>query len=272
MSDDLGDRMKNYERQETDRRFMNFAPVVARMDGRGFSKWTKGLARPYDIDLSTVMIEVTRQLVGKTNARIGYTQSDEITLVFLVDEINSDMMFDGKVQKLCSVLAALTTSIFMIECMKQEGSEVSKRVERAPHFDARVFQVPTKFEAVNAVLWREKDATKNAISMAARAFYSHKELHGKKGSEMQEMMWQKGQNFNDYPSFFKRGSFLQGRTTTTALTEATLAAIPESKRPPEGALMVRRVIERIEMPSFGRVLNREAVIFEGAEPQVSEDG
>ena len=71
--DSLGDRMKGYERRETNRRFMNFAPVIARMDGRGFSKWTKGLERPYDKELSAAMVAVTRRLVeqvpGRANLR-----------------------------------------------------------------------------------------------------------------------------------------------------------------------------------------------------------
>lgn len=266
-NDALGDRMKAYERRETDHRFLNFAPVIARMDGRGFSRWTQGLARPFDADLSRVMIEVTRHLVAQTGARIGYTQSDEITLVFLVDEIKQTMMFDGKAQKLCSVLASMTTSHFMLECLKS-GGELATRAMRGPQFDARVFQVPTRFEAANAILWREQDACKNAISMSARSFYEHSELQGKTGPEMQELMFQKGQNFNDYPAFFKRGTFLQARTRTEALPAETLERMAPHKRPDEEALVVRRSIEVIEMPIFSKVVNREAVIFDGVDPEL----
>lgn len=265
-SDALGDRMKDYERRETDHRFMNFAPVVARMDGRGFSKWTAGLQRPYDPKLSQVMIDVTRRLVAETGARIGYTQSDEITLVLLVDEIGQTMMFDGKAQKLCSVLAAMTTSFFMIECMERGGEELARRAMRAPQFDARVFQVPNKGEAANAVLWRELDATKNAVSMAARSFYPHGELQGKTGPQMQEMMFQKGQNFNDYPSFFRRGTFLQARSRLEALPQDVVERMGLDAMHAEQATVVRRSIEALDMPRFSKVLNREAVIFDGAEP------
>jgi tRNA(His) 5'-end guanylyltransferase len=266
-SDALGDRMKDYERRETDHRLMNFAPVVARMDGRGFSKWTAGLQRPYDENLSRVMVEVTRRLVAETGARIGYTQSDEITLVLLVDEIGQTMMFDGKAQKLCSVLASMTTSFFMIECMERGGDELARRAMRAPQFDARVFQVPNKGEAANAVLWRELDATKNAVSMAARAFFGHSELQGKSGPQMQEMMFQKaGTNFADYPSFFKRGTFLQARSRLEALPQDVLDRMGLDATHAEQATVVRRSIEALDMPRFSKVVNREAVIFEGAEP------
>lgn len=269
-TDDLGDRMKAYERRETEQRFMNFAPVVARMDGRSFSQWTKGLKRPYDKRLSDVMIEVTRRLVADTGARIGYTQSDEISLVFLVDEIKQELMFDGKVQKLCSVLASMTTAIFIDECLRA-GGEMARRIAKLPNFDARVFQVPTRFEAANAILWREKDACKNAVSMAARSFYEHGDLQGRSGAEMQEMMFAKGQNFNDYPAFFKRGSFLQARSREQELPPEIRAHLGRKGIPSSGT-MVRRTIERIEMPVFSKVENREAVIFDGAEPVTYADG
>lgn len=267
-NDAFGDRMKAYEKRETDRRFMKFAPVVARMDGRGFSKWTKGLERPYDQNLSDAMVEVTRKLVEETGARIGYTQSDEITLVLLVEDIKQDMMFDGKTQKLCSVLASMTTALFITECLRREGTEIAKRALQGPHFDARVFQVPTQTEAANAVLWREKDACKNAVSMAARSFFPHSELQGKSGPQMQEMMFQRGgQNFNDYPASFKRGTFLQARTRETGLPAKAMEWLPEGS---DGTVL-RRSIETIEMPIFSKVTNREAVIFDGADPQVDSD-
>lgn len=263
--DALGDRMKAYERRETEHRFMRFAPVIARMDGRGFSKWTAGLPRPYDENLSRVMVEVTRSLVAETGARIGYTQSDEITLVLMVDEIDQSLMFDGKAQKLCSSFAAAATSLFIKNCILKGGEELARRALMDPRFDARVFQVPTREEAANAVLWREQDAAKNAVSMAARTFYEHSELQGRSGPQMQEMMWRKGQNFNDYPSFFKRGSFLQARTRSEPLPEDVLARIGIDADH-EGAVVVRRSIERIEMPIFSKVINRPEVIFDGAEP------
>lgn len=266
-SDELGDRMKAYEQRETDRRFMNFIPVIARMDGRGFSRWTRGLRRPYDENLSQVMIEVTRQLVKETGARIGYTQSDEITLVMMIDEVGRKMMFDGKAQKLCSILASLTTSCFLVECMKR-GGELAERAMRGAQFDARIFQVPSRTEAANAVLWREQDAVKNAITMAARSFYEHADLQGKSGIEMQAMMLAKGQDFNDYPSFFRRGSFLQVRSRTETLPEDVLTRIGVDRNDVDQAVFTRRSIERIEMPAFAKVVNREDVIFESAEPEI----
>ena len=80
--DDLGDRMKAYEAVETDRAFDPALPLVVRLDGRAFSTFTRGMEKPFDHTLSRIMREVTAHLVEKNHARIGYTQSDEITLLF----------------------------------------------------------------------------------------------------------------------------------------------------------------------------------------------
>lgn len=170
MADALGDRMKDYETQECARRFLPMLPVYARIDGRSFSRFTRDFARPFDERISKAMIETTKGLVDHTHARISYTQSDEISLVWLGDTYESGIFFDGKIMKMASVLAGLATALF-INALPSYG-------ERLPHFDCRVLQLPNRAEATNMFLWRELDATKNAISMAARAYYSHKALVG----------------------------------------------------------------------------------------------
>lgn len=83
--DAFGNRMKDYEAQTCGIKMMPRIPVIARLDVKGFSKFTKGLKRPYDERLSNLMIETTKYLVKETNANCGYTQSDEITLVWYTD-------------------------------------------------------------------------------------------------------------------------------------------------------------------------------------------
>jgi tRNA(His) guanylyltransferase len=264
MSDDLGDRMKAYEARETERRFLPMLPVYARIDGRSFSAFTRDFARPFDETMSRAMIQTTRVLIGKTHARIGYTQSDEINLVWLGERYDSSIFFEGKVLKMASVLAALATAAFC--------REMSGHIDRLPHFDCRVFQLPNRTEAANVFLWRELDATKNAISMAARSVYSHKALDHKNGAEMQEMLFAKGINFNDYPASFKRGTFLRRLTVERPFTAAELARIPEKHRPEDDALITRSQVAALDMPRFASVTNREAVIFDGADPIVTEVG
>lgn len=260
MHDFFGDRMKMLEQVEAGRRLMPLLPICVRIDGKGFSKWTEDLQRPYDIGLSNVMVATTKYLVEETNACIGYTESDEISLIIYSSNYDSQVYFDGKIQKLVSVIASLTTAKFN----ELARTEMENYPNKLATFDARVWNVPTKEEAANVILWREQDATKNSISMAARHYYSHKELYNKNGSEMQEMLFQKGVNWNDYPNFFKRGTFVQRKKKLVQLTDMELNKIPEKYRPI--GPVERTIVEVLNMPPFGQVTNRVNVIFNGSEP------
>lgn len=259
----LGDRMKGYEMVEAGRRFMPLLPVYARIDGRSFSSFTRGMDRPYDSKFSKAMIETTRYLVDETDARMGYTQSDEISLVWFSDSPDSQIFFDGRVQKMTSVLAAMASVKFLTLMQSAFPDRVKNTL---PVFDCRVFQLPNKTEAANVFVWRERDATKNAISMATRSEYSHTEMYKKNGSEMQEMLWQRGINFNDYPPFFKRGTFVQRRKVLKDLSAEEMSRIPEDRRP--AGPILRTEVTIVDMPPFTKVMNREDVIFHGAEPDI----
>ncbi|SOK58419.1 tRNAHis-5'-guanylyltransferase [Yersinia phage fHe-Yen9-04] len=203
----LGDRIKLYEKMETSNKFMPGLPIYARIDGRSFSKFTNKMIKPYDQNLSRLMQEVTKYLVKETSACIGYTQSDEISLVFMQKSPESDIFFSGKKQKMVSVLAALATAKFIELALKFYPEECSNRL---PVFDCRVFQVPNKSEAANCLIWRSQDAIRNSIQMAGRAVFSHKELDRKNQNDILDMLInEKGINWNDYPKFFKEGSFFQ---------------------------------------------------------------
>lgn len=265
MQDDMGDRLKSLESVEAGRKCMPLLPICVRLDGKGFSKWTKGLRRPYDERLSTAMQETTKFLVEESNAIVGYTQSDEISLILYSDTHESQVYFDGKIQKLTSVLCSLATATFN----KFAPLHLGEDCPGTAIFDCRVWNVPNQIEATNTILWREKDASKNSVSMSARHYYSHKELHGKTCAEMQELMWQKGVNWNDYPAFFKRGSFFLRRKSTRPFTTEELERIKEPYRSKvAGTVQERSDIVKIDMPSFVKVVNRVQVLFEGADPIV----
>lgn len=267
MEDSLGDRMKMLEGREAARRVLPLLPICVRLDGKGFHKYTKDFERPYDIRMVQTMIDTTRFLIEQTNACIGYTQSDEISLIYYSSDYSSQVFFDGKIQKMVSVLASMCTAKF------NELADCSLDSDSLAFFDCRVWDVPTKWEAANTILWRELDATKNAISMAARTCYSHKELMNKTGSQMQEMLFQKNINFNDYPNFFKRGTFLQRRKIKKVLTEKQLARIRDEKyrKEVEGKEIERTIVTMLPlMPQFSKVTNRVEVIFDGVDPIVKE--
>lgn len=264
MIDKLGDRMKLYEQMEAGRKLMPGLPICVRVDGRAFHTFTRGMKRPFDIDMSQAMIETMKYLVEQTDACIGYVQSDEISLV-LSD--TKAPMFDGKIAKLNSVIASIATAKF--------NEVIHKTYPNKPlaFFDCRCWNVPSRTEAVNNILWREFDATKNSISMAARSVYSDAQLLGKNGSEKQDMLMEKGINWNDYPVFFKRGTYARRVVISRKFTDEELSELPEhhEARNNPDLLITRSSIEVIDMPIFTKVMNRNEVVFDGAMPMVAED-
>lgn len=267
MSDALGDRMKGYEMAEAGRCFMPLLPILARVDGRAFHSFTRGMERPYDPAMTLCMVETARALATETNACVAYTQSDEITLAWHVTDPKSEIWFGGRISKMTSQLGALATLYFY----RWVGDALPGYSDKLPTFDARVWQVPNRTEGANVFLWREWDATKNSVTMAAAELYSHAELHGKHTGDKHKMMHAKGVNWNDYPAVFKRGQFVQRRRIVRPFTAEEIESLPpkhEARANP--SLTVERwQIKAIEMPPFGSVVNREAVIFDGAEPEVS---
>lgn len=261
--DGLGDRCKGYELAEASRRAMRGLPLLARLDGRAFHTFTRDLERPYAHGMSLAMIETTRYLVQEMNALVGYTQSDEITLAwFESSQSAADYAFDGRFQKFSSVLAGMASARF-VQLVREH---LPQKAGETPHFDCRVWQVPTLDDAAEVFIWREDDATKNSITMAAGARYSDVELEGKNSSAKQEMLWQKGINWNDYPPFFKRGSYLQRRRFERALTEEERGRIPQAHRPPLGATFQRSQVIELDLPPVRKIANLPAVLFEGADP------
>ncbi len=247
----LGDRMKQYEQAEAGRRLIPMLPVFARMDGRNFHSFTKNMDRPFDTNLHNCMVETTKELMTETNAMIGYTQSDEITLAWYYSDYKTDMFFGGNIHKLVSTLAALTTIKFACECLAFMKPQLVDGLESMPTFDTRVWNVPHLDEAANVFLWRELDATRNSIFSAARSYYSHKEIHKKNSKELQELIWQKGMNWNDYPDSFKRGTYIKKQEPTS----------PE----------LRTKMVPIELPPLMKITNRPDVLFYGAEPILSSE-
>lgn len=176
-------------------------PIILRCDGKSFHTYTRGCNRPFDQNLDQVMnltaIELCKMISG---AQIAYVQSDEISiLIHTYKTINTQAWFDNQVQKMCSVSAALASTTFTMN-----SGLIWNGTMKPALFDSRVFIVPES-EVNNVFLWRQKDATRNSISMLAQSLYSQKELNGKNSKEQQELCWQKGHNWNDLPTSQKRG-------------------------------------------------------------------
>lgn len=209
MKDSLGDRIKGYE-SITKYKLMRRGYTLIRLDGCGFSKYTKGLNRPFDKGLVDDMIETTKYLCKNIQGcKLGYTQSDEITLVLTdFEEYKTQAWFDGELQKICSISASMATAKFnqlrtiraiknsLIPMVNSENftAELVDSLKIA-HFDSRVFQVPTLAEVNNTLLWRQRDFIRNSISVCAQSLpdYSHKFLNGKTSNDKQELIYAKGE-------------------------------------------------------------------------------
>lgn len=265
-ADTLGDRMKELERAEAGRA-LDY-PVCIRLDGRSFHAFTRGLARPYDARLSAMMIDLTKALVDETGARIGYTQSDEISLVLVEPPGKTTEGYFGlRAQKLASITAAFASAWFTCELCR-DPARIAERRGQAPLFDARAWSVPSLTDAAAVLLWRELDARKNAITMAASAFYAHRDLLNRSGEEKIEMLRARGVDFDAYPAFFRRGTYVTRVATRRPFTADEIHALPEkhhARRRPD-LVVERHVLQELELRApLARITNRAAVLFEGAE-------
>lgn len=248
-ADEFGDRMKVYEALGNPR-VLPGLPVMARLDGRTFSTFTKHAKRPFSEAFHAMMVDVTRHLVVEGCATVGYTQSDEISLAWA-----EHPFFDGNPQKMCSALAAMA-SVHLAG--QDHDPKYGLAWHRAPTFDCRVWVVPSFVEAANVFLWRQQDAARNSVQMAARHFFSHKACDELNGKELQEKLFtERGVNWNDYPFQFKRGTFVKHAKTRRAFTAEELADLPEkhdARRDPS-LVVERRVIAVCDLDL--RLLNSE---------------
>ena len=222
--DDLGTRMKTFYEQIPKTKLMRRTPVIIRIDGKAFHTFTRGFKRPFDEVLIKTMQETTKYLCENIQGCVlGYTQSDEITLVLIdYQRFETSAWFDYEIQKMCSISASMATMAFnkyfninVNEYAYNHEEQLStirltdtynKAIKTGAMFDARVFNIP-KEEVTNCVYWRQLDASRNSIQMVGQANFSHKELQNKSCNDIQDMlMTQKGINWNDFPTHQKRGT------------------------------------------------------------------
>lgn len=263
----LGDRMKFYEKFFGANLIyaMPMVPLIIRLDGKAFHTFTRGLPRPFSAELIELMNETTKHLVEITGACIGYTQSDEITLILHQSDYDSQIFFDGKIDKINSILASRCSLFFN----KALPKFLPQKVESNPVFDCRCFSVPNEVEAVNAIVWREQDATRNSIQMLGQAHFSHKRLQNKNQNEIQEMLWsEKGINWNDLEPGLKRGRYFQRKEVERPFNAEEINQLPpmhEARNNPT-LKVLRKEIILLDLPIITKVTNIQDVFFRGATP------
>lgn len=197
----LDKRMRAFE-ESMDQTVLPELYIVVRLDGRGFTKLTKEilpLERPFDVRFRDAMIEtVTHLMKCGFKIRYGYTESDEISLLFDKDESS----FARKYRKLISILAGEASARFT-----QEIGSIGV-------FDARVVPLPNKDLVIDYFQWRAEDASRNALNAwcywnlrkkGLTAGAATQTLESKSIAEKNEMLFLSGINYNDLPAWQKRG-------------------------------------------------------------------
>jgi tRNA(His) 5'-end guanylyltransferase len=232
----LGDRMKAYEavhRAVLPRRTY----TLLRLDGRSFHSYLRGCVRPFDEAFMADMDAVTEALCGEVSgAAFAYTQSDEISiLVTDFAALGTQPWFGGVVAKVLSVSASLATAVLN-----------ERRPGKRALFDARAFTIADPVEVANYFIWRQRDAVRNSISMAAQAQFSHKRLHGVSSGGMQELLFtEAGINWNDYPAGCKRG-----RVTVRQVGERSVKYVDKRTQETVSTVAVRSWWETTAAPNF----------------------
>lgn len=205
MKDMLGDRMKSNYENVTRNYLTRRTPVIIRIDGKAFHTFTKNFEKPFDMMLNSVMQMVTDDLVKNIQGCVlGYTQSDEISLLLVdYENLNSEAWFGYNIQKCASVAASMATMLFNkylfatwqeIACDEEYDESLDVYLDNVLNaydngavFDARCFNIP-KEEVLNYFVWRQNDCYRNAINAIGQEYFSYIDLNHKTVENIKEML------------------------------------------------------------------------------------
>ena len=199
--DDLDLKMRVYETSH-DRSVLPNMYIVARIDGRSFTKLTKEVHKfeaPFDERFRDLMVETVKHLMNcGFNVIYGYTESDEISLLFNFNEI----AFGRKTRKYISILAG------------EASAKFSSLLGAVGAFDCRLSELPNKQLVQDYFRWRNEDARRNALNAHCywrlrKDNFSQGEatakIEGISTAAKNEILFQYGINFNELPNWQKRG-------------------------------------------------------------------
>jgi tRNA(His) 5'-end guanylyltransferase len=203
VKDELGDFFKKIEDQYKYYFSNRDNYLIIRLDGRGFSQYTKNLIRPYDSVFSKCMIDTTLDLCKETNAILGYTQSDEISLLLKRDE-SQQFYFNGNRDKIISCLSSFCSINFYKKTLRY----LPEKSADNPNFDCRAFS--THQENISDYFkWRQKDAMRNSVTGLYLYYFSHIEALNKSTEQKIAELFLKNIDWTAQPSFFKFGTYLK---------------------------------------------------------------
>jgi len=209
--------------------------LVARLDGRGFTKLTKetcAVEAPFDERFRDLMIASTEHLMScGFNVIYGYAQSDEISLLMSFGE----RVFARKLRKYNSILAAEASAAF------------SLKLGRIATMDCRVSQLPNRELVVDYFRWRAEDAARNALN--AHCYWTlrkwgsspreaSRQLERLSIAAKETLLLRHGIDYATIPSWQKRGVGLYwDRVEKTAINSKTGSLVTVQRR------LIRREFE-----------------------------
>ena len=199
--DELDAKMRVYE-TSIDQCILSDMYLVARIDGRSFSRLTKEICdfeAPFDVRFRDMMINTVKGLMN-CGFRVvyGFTESDEISLLFHIDE----QTFGRKVRKYNSILAGVASATFSLQ------------LGQVAAMDCRLIPLPNIERVQDYFLWRQEDAHRNALNShcywllrkeGMSAIDATKMLEGKSVAYKNELLFSRGINFDTLSSWQKRG-------------------------------------------------------------------
>jgi tRNA(His) guanylyltransferase len=199
--DDLDARLRIFETAH-DHCALPGLYLVARLDGRGFTRLTKevhSFEAPFDERMRDYMAATTRHLLDCGFRMVyGYTQSDEISLLLHPDEDS----FGRKLRKYTSVLAGEASAAFSLQ------------LGAMGVFDCRISQLPRQADVVDYFRWRQEDAGRNSLNahcywLLRKRGHSVAEataqVKGLRTAAKHDLLFAQGINYNDLPAWQKRG-------------------------------------------------------------------
>ena len=180
-------------------RLLPGAWTVVRLDGRGFSRFTESrFEKPFDLKFHQLMVETAKAVLEQMQGIYAYTESDEIS-VLLADDWD---LFDRSLEKIVSISASIATATFTLAA------------QTPVNFDSRVWLGANKSQVVDYFQWRQADATRCALNgwcywTLRKTGKSVREatamLEKKSVAFKNELLFQNGINFNNLPTWQRRG-------------------------------------------------------------------
>ncbi|MGY3568110.1 tRNA(His) guanylyltransferase Thg1 family protein [Sinomonas sp. RB5] len=185
--------------------------AVVRVDGKGFSKYTRKLVRPFDPKFSADMQATALFLAAQVQGAVAaYTQSDEISVLLSAPTTSeSEVWFGGQVQKIVSITAALATAKF----------NALRPAHGLAVFDARTHPLDGEEEVDGYLRWRQEDAMKNSVGMLASHHFSHRQLLGVSVARRKRMLLEEdGVSWEELPQHLRQGTHIRRGHHTETVT------------------------------------------------------